>query len=212
MDMQMPIMDGITATKEIRAAERSGKRTPIVALTANVLPGELERCLDAGMDDFLGKPLDVERLRDVLERFGFSKDDRHSKGTTDPRSLEIDTFAASASESNSPIHWARIDAIAEGDKEFADELLNTFVESTRNTLRELRSAAGRNDPTAIARCAHKLKGAAGNIGANRMQQLARELEVNAAHISERDLETSLDAFDIEARRIYEATLASQRPR
>ncbi len=214
MDMQMPVMDGIEATREIRATERGSKRTPIVALTANLLPGQLELCLEAGMDDFLGKPLDVERLRGVLENFGFAKEEGTEQATGGVvRGADVDTFSIDAAESgspsgSSPIYWARIDAIAEGDREFANELLNTFVESTRTTLRELRAAADRNDRTAVARCAHKLKGASGNIGANRLQQLASDLERSAPHISERELESRLDAFDVEARRIYEATLAS----
>jgi CheY-like chemotaxis protein len=70
MDMQMPVMDGVTATREIRKREESaGTRTPIVALTANVLSEQFQSCLEAGMDDVLGKPIDIARLRDLLDRF-----------------------------------------------------------------------------------------------------------------------------------------------
>ncbi len=69
MDMQMPVMDGLTATRAIRTRESGGARTPIVALTANVLAGQFQSCLDAGMDDVLAKPLEPARLQDVLERF-----------------------------------------------------------------------------------------------------------------------------------------------
>ena len=71
MDLQMPVMDGLAATQQIRALEAQGRpRTPIVALTANAMTGQLERCLAADMDGFLTKPLEVARLREVLERFG----------------------------------------------------------------------------------------------------------------------------------------------
>jgi PAS domain S-box-containing protein len=71
MDLQMPVMDGLVATQQIRALEAaSGKRTPIVALTANAMSGQLERCLAADMDGFLTKPLEVPRLREALDRFG----------------------------------------------------------------------------------------------------------------------------------------------
>jgi two-component system sensor histidine kinase/response regulator len=70
MDMQMPVMDGVTATREIRSREAiAGTRTPIVALTANVLSDHFQSCLEAGMDDVLAKPIDMARLRDLLDRF-----------------------------------------------------------------------------------------------------------------------------------------------
>jgi len=70
MDVQMPVMDGYTATRQIRDLERGRLRTPIVALTANAMTGQLERCLQSGMDGLLTKPLEPERLEEVLERFG----------------------------------------------------------------------------------------------------------------------------------------------
>jgi two-component system, sensor histidine kinase and response regulator len=70
MDVQMPVMDGYTATRQIRDLERGRIRTPIVALTANAMTGQLERCLQSGMDGLLTKPLEPERLEEVLERFG----------------------------------------------------------------------------------------------------------------------------------------------
>jgi CheY-like chemotaxis protein len=71
MDLQMPVMDGLTATRRIRELEAAnGQRTPIVALTANAMAGQLERCLAADMDGFLTKPLELGRLREALERHG----------------------------------------------------------------------------------------------------------------------------------------------
>jgi PAS domain S-box-containing protein len=70
MDVQMPVMDGYTATRQIRDLERGRMRTPIVALTANAMTGQLERCLQSGMDGLLTKPLEPERLEEVLDRFG----------------------------------------------------------------------------------------------------------------------------------------------
>jgi two-component system, sensor histidine kinase and response regulator len=70
MDVQMPVMDGYTATRQIRDLERGRMRTPIVALTANAMTGQLERCLQSGMDGLLTKPLEPARLEEVLDRFG----------------------------------------------------------------------------------------------------------------------------------------------
>jgi len=77
MDMQMPIMDGLEASRRIRAQEQAGQRIPIVALTADAMVGTFERCLAAGMDDYLTKPIDVKRLEEVLGRF-MSKTDEES--------------------------------------------------------------------------------------------------------------------------------------
>jgi two-component system sensor histidine kinase/response regulator len=76
MDMQMPIMDGLEASRRIRAQEQAGRRIPIVALTADAMVGTFERCLAAGMDDYLTKPIDVKRLEEVLERFIVNDDPR----------------------------------------------------------------------------------------------------------------------------------------
>ncbi len=75
MDVQMPVMDGYTATRQIRDLEKGRGRTPIVALTANAMTGQLERCLQCGMDGLLTKPLEPARLEEVLERFGLGLPD-----------------------------------------------------------------------------------------------------------------------------------------
>jgi CheY-like chemotaxis protein len=70
MDVQMPVMDGLTATRRIRALEPTGARTPIVAMTANVLPDQIATCMAAGMDDHLGKPINPGRLLEMVARWG----------------------------------------------------------------------------------------------------------------------------------------------
>jgi CheY-like chemotaxis protein len=69
MDCQMPVMDGLSAVRAIRAAEPAGKRIPIVALTGNAMPGDREACLAAGMDDYLAKPFSLKALRNILDKW-----------------------------------------------------------------------------------------------------------------------------------------------
>lgn len=78
MDVRMPVMDGIQATKKIRSLDRRSRNVPVIALTAYAMPGDREKCLDAGMDDYLAKPVDVQCLLDCLER--------HLGGAPDPGS------------------------------------------------------------------------------------------------------------------------------
>jgi CheY-like chemotaxis protein len=75
MDIQMPVMDGYTATRQIRDLEAPGQRIPIIALTADAMTGQLERCLQSGMDALLTKPLSPEKLHEALERFGLGSGD-----------------------------------------------------------------------------------------------------------------------------------------
>ncbi|MET0498258.1 MAG: response regulator, partial [Steroidobacteraceae bacterium] len=171
MDLQMPIMDGFTATREIRMLEAGRPLTPIVALTANAMSGQLERCLAAGMNAFLTKPLEVARLHETLERFGL--------GVTQPAGP-----APVAVDPSAPVDLARLNEITEGDAEFAYELASTFISSGYQVMREIDSAFEVFDRVALARAAHKLKGASANIHADNVRDLAQSLETQAASIDQ----------------------------
>jgi CheY-like chemotaxis protein len=86
MDMQMPVMDGLTATRRIRGlADRDAARTPIIAMTANVLPEQVARCREAGMDDHLGKPINLGQLLRTLDRWTAPQDDTADAGAAEPQ-------------------------------------------------------------------------------------------------------------------------------
>jgi HPt (histidine-containing phosphotransfer) domain-containing protein len=172
MDMQMPVMDGLEATQRIRELETaSQRRTPIVALTANAMMGTLERCLEAGMDDYLTKPLDISRLQDVLDRF------MGARAPTEPTPASTATMRQPVKMDNAI--RARLHDIASGDLEFQGELINAFVISGEEALREISSAMQVKDRGALARAAHKMKGAAANLHVDALAQLTGELEQNA---------------------------------
>ena len=168
MDMQMPVMDGLEATQLIRTKEGNAPRTPIVALTANAMLGQLERCLAAGMDDYLTKPLDINRLQDVLDRFMTSVPSDEQTLTTPVAAVTTETSIRH-----------RLAEIAEGDTEFAVELITTFLAGTEEIMLELRKAADSGDSAAIARAAHKLKGASANLHIHELAELGRALETGA---------------------------------
>ena len=174
MDMQMPVMDGVEATQRIRKLETGGMRTPIVALTANAMMGTLERCLEAGMDDYLTKPLDISRLRDVLDRF-------MSGGRSAPPSAASlpapSTPSVTAGDTGSAAAIrTRIAEIAGDDVEFALELMSTFLKAATDTVHEMQTAALDANFVALAQAAHKLKGASANLHIHSLAELAAALE------------------------------------
>jgi signal transduction histidine kinase/DNA-binding response OmpR family regulator/GAF domain-containing protein len=166
-DIHMPKMDGRELAQRLRSAEadRGALRTPIIAVTANAMKGEEERCLASGMDAYLVKPVTIERLRATLERW-----------------LPIEEEASSISN---PADRSQCTAVIDrdvltawlGDDEAAlNSLLAKFCETAIETEREIESASRTGDLARLAAAAHKLKGAAQAIGAARVGAAAAKLE------------------------------------
>ena len=155
MDCQMPVMDGFTATRRIRDAERSSaqpKRLPIIALTANVMSEDRENCIAAGMDAHLGKPIEPAQLIVCLGRYL----------RTDSGQPEVDMSA--------------LRELTGGDMEFERELVETFVSSGDKCLAEILTAYRARDFETIGKRAHALKGASANIHASGLAAAASSLE------------------------------------
>lgn len=172
MDLQMPLMDGVTATMRIRERETGDGRphAPIVALTANAMASQLERCMEAGMDAFLTKPLEIPRLHETLTKFGL-------------RVAPEETTTAVAN-AGVPVNLARLNELTDGDPEFTRELIVTFIESGEQALREARAALAGLDRVSLSRIAHKLKGASANIHAEPLRDLSDSLESQALSLDQ----------------------------
>lgn len=180
MDCQMPIMDGYTATRNYRESEcDSCERLPIIALTANALAEDRQKCLDAGMDDFISKPFKRDILAEVLKRW--------RTGTfevTAPIAKISSTVVRPHAERNSScIEPEALRQIAELDPESGNELvcsvIDTYIDNTNTLIRELRSAGKIKDSEAVARVAHALKSSSANVGANRLAKLCSSIESGA---------------------------------
>ncbi|MBX9823425.1 MAG: PAS-domain containing protein [Xanthobacteraceae bacterium] len=165
-DIHMPRMDGYELTARIREAEREGKRsghTPVVAVTANALKGEEERCIEAGMDAYLVKPVNIERLKTTLERWLSVGD---GKGPAAPK----------ADEAGSAIDRSVLGAWLGDDQAAINSLLGKFRDTAVDTQREIDSASKAGNLAALAAAAHKLKGAAQAVGAKGVGSAAAALE------------------------------------
>ncbi len=174
MDGQMPVMDGQEATRVIRSLEQeSGTRLPILAMTAHAMKGDRERFLAAGMDDYIAKPIDPERLREMLERWRNRKDQSMS---THPQKPEASGRSDDEMQETIPVNLEKALARACGDKAFLEEMIRHFVEDIDGQLDRLRSVIEEGDATGLAKQAHALKGSAATLGASRIASVALQLE------------------------------------
>jgi CheY-like chemotaxis protein len=201
MDCRMPEMDGFEATAEIRRREGGAGRTPIIALSADARPADRERCLAAGMDDFLAKPVRQTELEATLRRW--TRPD--AAATAAPPRVEP------AEESEDPLDPTALEWVEElaelGSADEVPELFGAFIAETESRLVALREAASRGDSDALARIAHSLKGSAGSFGARQVSRLAAELDESVAAGSPRpadDLVRRIEAAFRRARAALEA--------
>ena len=177
MDVQMPEMDGLEASREITRRWPVSERPRIVAMTANALQGDRELCLAAGMDDYMSKPIRVDELVAALERTPAGAAATGRAGTP-AASVHPDRAADGAS--TPALDRAAIERLRTSmGAGFLDELLSTFVEDSRELVETMRRALTHKDADALRRAAHSLKSNAASFGAMTLSGLARDLEAQA---------------------------------
>jgi CheY-like chemotaxis protein len=193
MDVQMPEMDGFEATKRIRERERAnGGHVPIVAMTAHAQTGDREKCLEAGMDSYISKPIRAEDLFSVIENLMNGSGERNKEGPAPSETVmpvAEDVFDLSKAMNS-----------VDGDRELFEEVANLFLEDAADKIAKLREGVVRGDAGAVAKAAHTLKGCVGYFGAKRAFDAAYRLEL----IGKNGTWTEAEAAQLELEREFKA--------
>jgi PAS domain S-box-containing protein len=169
MDVQMPEMGGLEATAMIREKEKTtGSHVPIIAMTAHAMQGDRQRCLDAGMDGYLSKPLDPKTFLRTVEESVVSSSSRKSAAEKEPASGGAQGLDAKALLTR-----------FSGNKKLLRTIVGTFREDCPKMMARIRTALSAHDAAALADGSHALKGSVGNFGYSPALETAREMEKNA---------------------------------
>ena len=171
LDVQMPEMDGLEAARQITKRWSGDRRPRLIAMTGNVLVGDREKCLAAGMDDYISKPIRIAELQEAIERWGPTK--RRSSGTT--------TFTRKQPLPNPPAALLDSTVLAElrempptDGVSMLHELINLFLDSAPKRIKQIQDSV--HDPANLAFHAHALKSMSLNMGAQKIVQLTKHIE------------------------------------
>lgn len=176
MDCQMPILDGYEATQEIRKIEGGSSHIPIIAMTANAMPKDREKCLNIGMDEYISKPIDISLLLDTISKFVSNNDSEQiSEPTEKTEFKKLDTD--NSSEFDNIINKVSDELMFE--KQDILDLFIEYFEFLPQAINELENAVIDGDAKVVASIAHKIKGASANLRVEEIAQISLELETAA---------------------------------
>jgi PAS domain S-box-containing protein len=201
MDVQMPEMDGLEATAALREKETTtGRHQPVIAMTALVMKGDRERCLAAGMDGYLTKPIRPRELDEVLEEYIARK---NPNGIAH-ESVAKELLQAAHTSVPEPIDGRELLERVGDDREFLTELANLFREDGPKQLARIKAALQNKDSAEVLRCAHSLRGTLSNLAARPAVELAAEIEQKGKSDDLQGAEFALHRLDLELARVLDA--------
>jgi two-component system sensor histidine kinase/response regulator len=200
MDCQMPEIDGYEASREIRRESAKGRRVAIIGVTAHALEGDRQKCLDAGMDDYLSKPVMPEELAAAVARWL-----PRENGAVAPAAT--DSAPAPERDAAESIDLALLDSLelsGAGGRDFLEELISVFLEDLGVRFRAMKAALNTHDAKSLALTAHALKGSCGHFGAKPLMELCGELETRARSGALEGLQPLMARIEREGERVRQA--------
>jgi CheY-like chemotaxis protein/HPt (histidine-containing phosphotransfer) domain-containing protein len=178
MDIQMPEMDGLEATRRIRSPKTGvlNQEIPIIALTAHAMKGDRDICLKAGMDDYVSKPIDPDLLLQAINRLIHR---------TPVKPIETGGQSEKPDEPASCVIYNHEELLKRvgGDEDLSRELLEMFLQEFPQKLNDIKQALKEDDAPMVARVAHTIKGSSANIGADRIREAALDMEIASKELN-----------------------------
>ena len=168
MDCQMPRMDGLEATRQIRKLEEDGRHVPIIAMTANALQGDRDECISAGMDDYISKPVTLPILSQVVDTWAGGKTE------ADEETVEEDLPAVEQTALEN-IRALQMD----GEPDFLTEMIDMYLMDAPVLVDRVQRSLREGDVQSARKAVHSLKGISGNLGARRLSDLCERMQLQA---------------------------------
>ncbi len=204
MDCQMPDVDGFEASRIIREAEEHIGDVKIIAVTADAMKGARENCLDSGMNDYISKPVDVEKLQDVLSIWLPDKQDKKSKKNSTQNESDAKACAkkeniekpeetkekgkekvgTTTEEQNNIMDWDRLDMFTDGDPEEEKMLVDLFINNAEETIKIIEQHIDTGNTEEWENATHRLKGSAANLGAQSLADICSQAEKSSGENTE----------------------------
>lgn len=186
MDCQMPELDGYEATQQLRRKEEgTDNHLNVIALTANAMVGDKEKCLKAGMDDYLSKPIKPDALADMLKKYAVSKTEVDTPTAETDEIVTSDKEGEGETENDAgteqvspPVDMDHFLLFTDGDPEEEKELLELFFDQAELSINELTESCDDENSDAWMKAAHRIKGSAANLGAGKMAEICENAETN----------------------------------
>jgi len=215
MDVQMPVMDGFEATRRIRQQEAGKGHIPVIAMTAHALKGDRERCIEAGMDDYVSKPLQPQALITAIDRWVRGKEEEAGAAAETRRDVIMfgDTAASAPRSNGMPAAGEKDESLPmnietalprfNNDRDFLTDMCREFINHLGTRIEVMKTALQTGDVTSLNRHAHSLKGLSANFSANYISSLASELEQQTRQGDVTNAAALIDKINAESGRLVE---------